>query len=282
METAQSWLVTREDVRRFEDVVFDALATLMRATLAELPENPDGYAFFQATGLRAILSTNPLARIFCSAVGITQCPKDEIADCVRFFDSHGVRPLLRVPPDGFSPDRAQVLAKLGLRHTGFHAVLYAPIAGLPESATHAEHESSIAIEEVHDADRFEAFLDVQIRGWGIPESAVEDLKTVRWPWRSAKGHRSYLATVDGVPAAHAMLFDAGDIAYLSSANTLPAFRRRGLQTRLIRRRIEDARQMGKRIILGATDFESRSRTNMMRCGMHIAYTAAWWAIPKST
>jgi hypothetical protein len=279
MEATSSWVLTREDVRRFEEVVFDALASLMRATIDEVKTNPDGYAFFESAGLRAILATNPYARIFCSTVGAARCTKQEIAECVRFFAAHGVRPRVRVPPDGMNVERARLLGGLGLMHTGFHAVLYAPIDALPALPVGADNESRIRIEEVRDADRFEDFLDVQLRGWGIPETAIEHVKRVRRPWRAAPGHRSYLAMIDGEPAAHAMMFEAGDIAYLSSANTLPAFRRRGLQTSLIRQRIADARLSGKKRVVGATDFETSSRSNMMRCGLRVAYTAACWDQP---
>lgn len=269
-----NWLVTREDLRRFETVVFDALATLLRATAVSVKENPDGYAFYETPTVRAFLSTNPHARLFRWAIGLTRCSDDDVQAVFRFFKSAGVKARFRIPPDGMYPARAKLMTELGLAQSGFHTILYAPVSEL--SKTPLPVDPDIQIEEVQSTGPVEDFLDVQIRGWGVPEEAVAYLKHLRRCWIATPGHRSYLAKIDGKPAAHAMLYESGDIAYLSGANTLPEYRRRGLQTALIHRRIADARAAGQRLVIGGADFESNSRMNMMRCGLRIAYTAAWW------
>jgi hypothetical protein len=204
------WILAQSNVREFETVVFDALASLMRATLAGLPANPDGYALFESPGLRAILSTNPHARVFRSAIGAARCEPAELREANRFFAAHNVPARFRVPPDGLTPARARLLSELGLIHTGFHAVLFAPIESL---AIEASGDSpSIAIERITDPDRYETFLDVQIRGWGIPDWAVESVKQIRRPWRTAPGHHAYLATLNGQPAAHAMTYERSTTA----------------------------------------------------------------------
>src|SRR5262249_8741420 len=82
--------------------------------------------------------------------------------------------------------------------------------------------------------------------------------------------------VQGQPAAQAILHWRGDIAYLESAGTLPAFRRQGLQRALIRRRISDAANLGCKVVIGGADFENKSRTNQLACGLTVAYLAAVW------
>ena len=278
MTSSSPWILDAADVHRLEDIIIDANASLMQATIAGSPANPDGYALFDSGSARASLTTNPHARGFCSIVDATGSSEKALLECIAFFDARHVRPRAHVSPYDLDPARAALRAKAGLMQTGFHTVLHAPLDALPPFVRE-EGDERIQIEEVRDADRFETFLDVQIRGWGIPEVALEYVKSVRRPWRGAADHRFYLATLDDQPAAHAMTFEAGDSAYLSSANTLPAFRRQGLQTALIRRRINDARREGKRRVIGAADYESSSRTNMMRCGMQVAYTAAWWERP---
>ena len=81
---------------------------------------------------------------------------------------------------------------------------------------------------------------------------------------------------DGHPAARAILHWREEIAYLESAGTLTAYRGRGLQRALIRRRIADATKLGCRVMIGGADFENESRTNQMACGLTVAYLAAVW------
>ena len=88
--------------------------------------------------------------------------------------------------------------------------------------------------------------------------------------------------MDGRPAAQAILHWREDIAYLESAGTLTAYRRRGLQRALIRRRIADATKLGCRVIIGGADFENESRTNRIACGLTVAYLAAVWAQRQSS
>lgn len=221
-----------------------------------------------------MLSTNPHARLLCWAIGLTRCSHDDVQAVFRFFKSAGVKARFRIPPDGMHPALAKLMTGLGLMQSGFHTILYAPVSEL--SKTPPTVDPDIEIEEVQPTGPVEDFLDVQIRGWGVPEEAVAYLKNLRRCWIATPGHRSYLTRIGGQPAAQAMLYQSGDISYLSGANTLPEFRRRGLQTALIHRRIADARAAGHRLILGGADFESTSRMNMMRCGLRVAYTAAWW------
>jgi ribosomal protein S18 acetylase RimI-like enzyme len=82
--------------------------------------------------------------------------------------------------------------------------------------------------------------------------------------------------VDGRPVAQAILHWQGDIGYLESAGTLSAYRGRGLQQALIRRRIADAMAQGCRLIIGGAEFASPSVANQMACGLAVAYTAARW------
>src|SRR5215831_10679364 len=101
------------------------------------------------------------------------------------------------------------------------------------------------------------------------------IASVRWrrTWLGTPGRRLYLAYVEGQPAAQAMLYWSGEIAYLESAGTLPAFRGLGLHRALIQRRIADAMALGCRLVIGAAEFASQSFTNQIGCGLSVAYTA---------
>ena len=119
-------------------------------------------------------------------------------------------------------------------------------------------------------------IDIQLGAYGVSPEVIDRLRPVRRTWLGSPGRRLYLAYVDGHPAAQAILHWREEIAYLESAGTLTAYRRRGLQRALIRRRIADATKLGCRVIIGGADFENESRTNQMARGLTVAYLAAVW------
>jgi GNAT superfamily N-acetyltransferase len=90
----------------------------------------------------------------------------------------------------------------------------------------------------------------------------------------APGFRRYVARWDGQLAGVGSLrVDAG-IAQLCGAATLPAFRRRGVQTALLARRLDDARRQGCDLATVTTAPGSKSQENAQRQGFALLYTRA--------
>jgi len=261
--------LTRELVRRFELHQAEAVESLIALSLT-VPGNPEGYALFREGGLRAMLSTNPRAKWVIQSYGLTGEPAAAARRVVEFFNSHGVPACARIVPDGFTQDQADTLGGLGLRHTGFHTILWAPLPLAIEPAGPAD------IREVSTLAEMDARIDIDLGVYGVPPQVIDRLRPLRRTWLGSADRRQYLAYVDGRPAAEASLFWRDDIAYLESAGTLTAYRGRGLQHALVRRRIRDAMELGCRVIIGGADYENVSRTNQMACGLSVAYTAALW------
>jgi hypothetical protein len=67
--------------------------------------------------------------------------------------------------------------------------------------------------------------------------------------------------------------DAG-VAQLCGAATLPAFRRRGVQTALLRRRLADARRASCDVAVMTTQPGSKSHENGHRRGFALLYARA--------
>jgi GNAT superfamily N-acetyltransferase len=261
--------LTAELVRRFEQHQADAVESLLTHSLT-VPGNPEGYAIYRDDPIRAVLSTNPRAGWATHAFGATGQPAEAVRRVVAFFNARGVPAVIRIVPDGFDAEQADVLGALGLRQVRFHSILWAPLP-LPSASP-----SPIDIREVTTLDAMDAHIDIQLSVYGVPPEIIDRLRPLRRTWLGSEGRRFYLAYVDGQPAAEAALHWRGDLAYLESAGTLPAFRRRGIQRALIDRRIADATKLGCRLICGGADFENNSRTNQMAGGLSIAYTASIW------
>jgi hypothetical protein len=181
-------------------------------------------------------------------------------------------------PDGYGLYRdgavlatlCRTLGGLGLRHVGFHTMLWSPLPLAVESPT------DVDIRVVSSPAEVDAHIDIQLSVYGVPPAIIDRLRPLRRTWFGSSGRRHYLAYVDGQPAAQACLSWRDDVAYLESAGTLYAYRNRGLQRALIRRRVLDAAALGCRTLIGGADFESQSRTNQLACGLSVAYLAAQW------
>jgi GNAT superfamily N-acetyltransferase len=261
--------LTRELVRRFEQHQADAVESLITHSLA-VPDNPEGYGVYRDDPIRAVVSTNPRAGWATQAFGATGQPPDSVRRLVEFFNARRVPARVRIVPDGFTAEQADVLGALGLRQTAFHRILWAPLPLAPAVP------SAIDIRPVTTLAEMDTHIDIQLGVYGVAPDIIERLRPLRRTWLGSTGRRFYLAYVDGRAAAEAALYWQDDLAYLESAGTLPAYRRRGLQRALIDRRIADATSIGCQIIIGGADFENNSRTNQMACGLSVAYTAAVW------
>lgn len=85
--------------------------------------------------------------------------------------------------------------------------------------------------------------------------------------------RSYLATRGGVPAGAASLrLDPDAIAQCCGATTLPAHRRRGIQTALLQHRLAAAAAAGCDLAVVVTEPGSRSQANVQRHGFSPIYS----------
>ena len=79
------------------------------------------------------------------------------------------------------------------------------------------------------------------------------------------------AFVDGVAAGGGAIFMQGDVAALGGASTLVEFRNQGIQSDLIRKRLEYARSKGCTMAMVTTLPGSVSQKNVEKCGFQVAY-----------
>lgn len=86
------------------------------------------------------------------------------------------------------------------------------------------------------------------------------------------GAESFLARIDGEPAGGASMAIWGNLAALFGAGTLVEFRNRGIQTALLKRRLEIARTNGCDLAVVGTKPGSISQRNVERQGFRLAYT----------
>jgi N-acetylglutamate synthase-like GNAT family acetyltransferase len=88
------------------------------------------------------------------------------------------------------------------------------------------------------------------------------------------GVRRYVAKAEGIVVGVASLRLDGGMAQLCGAATLPAFRRRGIQTGLLQRRLGDALAGGCTVATVTTQPGTQSQANAERRGFTVLYTRA--------
>jgi len=134
------------------------------------------------------------------------------------------------------------------------------------------------------ADDHATFMNVLIDGFAAPDAGLVSTLGESFPrdllertfadMATARGFRRYLATVDGAPASAASLRLCDGIAQLCGAATLPAFRRRGLQTALLHLRLHEAAGAGCDVAVVTTEPGSKSQQNAQRAGFALIYARA--------
>ena len=140
----------------------------------------------------------------------------------------------------------------------------------------------IDVSVAEEADQ-EAWLDVIVAGFaspdeqGVPsheEFSREVMDRTVGDMATASGFARYLAYREGVLAGGASLRVCERVAQLCGAATMPAHRRRGVQTALLAARLADAAGRGCDIAVVTTQPGSKSQQNVQRQGFELLYTRA--------
>jgi len=122
------------------------------------------------------------------------------------------------------------------------------------------------------SDDHERFARAICEGFRLPPEAAAMVA----PLVGRPGWCTYLAFVGESVAGAAMMHLGDGTAHMSMGCTLPDFRRRGIQGRLLERRITDAREAGARVMVSeaAEDIAEKpnpSLHNLLRLGFRQAY-----------
>ena len=104
--------------------------------------------------------------------------------------------------------------------------------------------------------------------WAEPDGvAFMDIRCTIKP-----GARLFLAWRDGAPIGGGAIEIHDGMAALMAAETLPAFRRQGVQTALLRARLAAAVEAGCDVAMVHTRPGAASQRNVLRAGFQVAYT----------
>jgi hypothetical protein len=195
-----------------------------------------------------------------------------LADVEQYFAARGTRLQAEVSTLADPAVHRQLVAR-GYVPSGFENVLGHRLSGVAPPAPDVTVEALSPSELPVLADVLaEGFANPDVGGVGgdtIPPAS----EIRRWfdVTMHVPGFRGYVARIGGAVVGGAALRLDDGIAQFSGAATLPRFRRRGVQTVLLRARLADAAQAGCTIGVVVTQPASKSQQNVQREGFSLLY-----------
>lgn len=173
------------------------------------------------------------------------------------------------------PEVAHVLTARGYRLLGFENVLGHPLPA------HRAAADGVTVRRCGPAE-LDAWAAAVVDGFAHPDgvgvTSHEDfprevVDTAVRDFEKA-GAVAYLALCGETVAGGGSMRTTHGVAQLTGAATIPAFRRRGVQTALLTARLTEAAEAGCDIAVVTTAPGSTSQKNVQRYGFHLLYTRA--------
>jgi GNAT superfamily N-acetyltransferase len=207
-------------------------------------------------------------------VGFDGLPDAAALDRVeRLFASHNA-PLQAEVSTLASPELHACLVVRGYQPRGFENVLGHSLNDADLAAP-----DGIALAEVGDGELL-GWMDMMVTAFAAPDTGGVGGDAVppsgelrRWLTLTMRvpGFELVAARIGGELAGGGSLRFDGGIAQFAGAATLPAFRRRGVQTALLRWRLGRARAAGCDVAVVCTQPASKSQQNVQRGGFQLLY-----------
>lgn len=188
------------------------------------------------------------------------------------FAAHGA-PLTTWVSSLAAPSLVPALTARGYETHGFEHVLGHSLGDLrtPSDAV------SVTEAAPEDADTVAALIaeafahpDGDARG-SAPLPSLDRLRRSSTLMTRVAGYRGYLARIDGELVGSGTLWIDGEVAHFIGAGTVPRFRRRGVQSALLRARLFDAARAGCTLGAVGTLPGSKSQQNAQREGFSVLY-----------
>lgn len=207
---------------------------------------------------------------FNKVKGLKDGDENAITHILDYYKEREIPVRFELTPAHASPNLLTYLSEAGFYQSDFHTTLYAPLSNVIEPIN-----SKISVRPLKRYE-FELFADIYVKGFQMPtflKSGIAENNEVLYD--NDQWH-FYLASMDDEPVGIGVLFIKEGIAMLAAAATIPSLRNHGVQSALIRERLNQARRLKSKLVVGQAKFASISQNNMERAGMHIAYTKAIW------
>jgi len=141
--------------------------------------------------------------------------------------------------------------------------------------------AGLVLRESH-ADERELYLSLFQRCFANRAEENPQYRPIQWAEDALPEGKRYIAELDARPVAFGSMPIIEGIAICSTGGTLPEFRGRGIQRRLLECRIATAARLGCSLLLGGADLDSAAHRNFVRCGFRmLPLGMSWFDAPQS-
>jgi len=226
-----------------------------------------------------------------AGLGFAPLDEAEIARLEAIYDARGAE--IRVEQSSLAdPAVAAVLTRRGYALVGYENVLGLPLS--PEIVapfSRGREDARAAGIEIARTDDVSTWIRTAAEGFLHPDTfdgppptetfAREAMERIFDDFSGAEGCVLYLATRGGEIAGTGVLRIVDGLAQLGGASTLPAHRRRGVQSALLRARLIDAAAAGCDLSVVTTEPASKSQANVQRSGFTLLYVRALLIRPSA-
>jgi GNAT superfamily N-acetyltransferase len=203
----------------------------------------------------------------------------------EFFAQRGEACPVSLSP-GADPSAAALLRQRGY---AFDSLMHVFVRPVPAPDEDLGPPASIHIDRLPPSDderSFELFDSVLRRGFHADAPVPPSLDGISRIVGTVPGVRFFLAMIDASPAGGGSFEPVDRIAIFFGTSTIEAFRRRGVQTALLRARLDHARRLAR----GGSPIDaavvmarpgSASERNIARAGFSLAYARVQLVRPLS-
>ena len=219
---------------------------------------------------------SPLNKV--AGLGFADLPSAEDLDEIEsVFGAQGIPVQVEVSSLA-DPSLVWMLSQRGYELVGFENVLGRSLSDPVPGSSASEFEIRLV-----EPESFETWLEVVVRGFSHPDDhgveshesfPTEVLSNALRDVAGAEGVTQILAVRGDSPVGAASFRMDSGIAQLAGAATLPAHRRRGVQTALLNDRLARAHRAGCEVAVVTTSPGSKSQENVQRRGFSLLYTRA--------
>ncbi|MFE8699948.1 hypothetical protein ACFYKX_04845 [Cytobacillus sp. FJAT-54145] len=209
---------------------------------------------------------------FNSIRGFTIEDEPFLNDMLNLYVRNDIKVRLDILPSELNSEIATTLNEHQIIQKGFHTVFYRECTKLEDSIG-----SKVKVRKILK-DELDMFLTTYLKGFGIPESFLDRAKEQRKFWTDVPEFHLYMAMLDDVPVGASVLYIRDEIGYLAGASTLVEYRGIGCQQQQLVKRMNDAADLGCRLLTTQAQFHSTSQRNMQRNGFQIAFTKGIWGM----
>lgn len=199
------------------------------------------------------------------ALGMENIDNEFLDSIDDFFKGKSGKYALQIPPALINDEVTQLLNTRNYNYANSWVTFYRDTSPIESKGTDLEIRE---VTKEHAADF--AFMLNEVFNFPHEFDGVVRSTIGTEPWTN------FMAFDGSKPAGSAGVCITGENTYLSFANVLPEYRRRGVQGELLKRRIDAARKRGVKWVFVDTGENSKenpnpSYWNILRCGFRLMY-----------